>query len=246
MSGFSPFAPGPRGEVSESWFDWTLALLIAVNLFPLVMAFQGYFDVSELLIAYWLELLVVALVVLIKLITAHYPPDVPRLMPLILVILFSLPYTMCCILLGRLVFFITDRDPNDALAVLLNPFGQGSLITIWLAMLCFSHGLPLVTRWFLRGERQAGSPLSEAASAFGRAFPLLGTLFLGTTLGVCFDNNQKDFALGPAFVLVAGKIAFDVIGHFMARQRARRRAESYVAPAPPRYAPIPPEAYEDD
>lgn len=247
MSEFSPFAPEPRGNGGESRFDWMLLVIIAVNLFPLVMAFQGRFDGNELLIAYWLELLVVGVVVLAKMITAVYPSDLPPLVAPITAALFTISYSAGCVLLGRLVFLLVGRDPDASVMVLLNPFGQSELITIWLLMLCLCHGLPLVTRWFLRGERKGASAIAESLAAYGRMILLLATIILGTLLGVCFElNRNMAFSLGPLCALVAGKITFDLLAHRAGRQRMTRRAACLANPAPPRYAPLPDEANDDE
>ena len=214
-----------------------VALLVVVNLIPLVgVLFLGW-DLSTIVALYWLENGVIGVFAAARIATAEgvdpQPGSVtingrpvpasqlsdPRTARAILVPFFIVHYGMFWLVHGVFVWFALPEMWSSMGA----PGGGPSLALIaWAVPFLFlSHGASFVFNWWWGGERLTSTPAREMAAPYGRVVVLHVTIVIGA-----FAVAALGAPIWALVVMIAVKTIADLAAHLGERQRADRRARS--------------------
>ena len=209
------------GRMSSEWpgsFTVTAALLVAVNLIPLVGVLSFGWDLLSLLILYWLESGVVGLINIPKMVRAQGPPaatparvrggrvfhanDVP------LVAFFVLHYGIFWIVHGVFVFVLPlmiGRQPGFDYSAL-----SSGVIGIGLIGLVISHVGSYFYNFLGRREYLKVSPEEQMFRPYGRVLVLHLTILGGTFLVASLGTPMALLVL-----MVVLKIVIDLVLHVL-------------------------------
>lgn len=217
--------------VAENWSARrshvvSTAILVVVNLIPLVLVLLGEWAAADLLIAYWIENVAVGFWAVVRIATAR-GRDLPGAVRMrindrpvsstpsrgMLAGFFVVHYGIFTLVHGVFtVVFVT----------MTTTYGT---VTGWALIglsLLVSHGLSTAVHWFGQGERTRVSPSEAMGQPYGRVIvmhlAIMGTFFLVL-------RADTDAQLWPAVLLVGLKTVLDIGLHL--RQHAR-------APVPPK------------
>jgi hypothetical protein len=233
----------------------SLLLLLTANAMPLVALLSGRWAAGDVLIAYWLENIVIGTWTLVKLATTAgpdavtgQPGDAPGLLEtgrvsvlpdgsrvqypgiaarVAMSAFFTVHYGMFT--LGHGVFtFILVRSTGTT--------GSFADFALMLLVLFASHGLSTGIHWFARRERTQFGLGRTMAQPYGRIL-VMHTAVLGGGYLVS-EGRVSDLGLlwpglaivGPGLLLIAVKVVADVAAHlYQHRGASRRRVVVQVA-----------------
>lgn len=222
-----------------------IALLVGVNLIPLVGAVFWGWNVYTLLILYWIENGIVGVFNVLKMALAQVPLDtrtgpqetVSPASRLTLIPFFIVHYGLFWVVhgvfvmslpmfidLGRAVpIFPSDSGfPGVADDVVVGPRWD---LVVWGAIaLVISHGASFVLNYIGRGEYRTARLGMLMFAPYARLVALHLTIILGGILSISMGSP-----VGSVIVLVAIKTAIDLALHI----REHRKAEAGSASGPP-------------
>lgn len=207
----------------------TTAVLVVVNLVPVPLVLTGVWLSGDVLLAYWLENIVVGFWTIIQILTARGATtampgsnDADNWPSGRLAVFFCFHYGMFTLVHG--VFT----------AVIITQVGglTGGFPT-WLLMIAamfVSHGLSCAVYWFDRGERDRVTKGRAMFRPYGRIFVMqitvIGSFFLLMRSGDGFtDEGGLDLIDGinpvvlPGLLLIVLKLILDVGAHLLQHRR---------------------------
>lgn len=204
----------------------TSALLVVANLVPLAMLRWGGWAPGDILIAYWLENVVVGVFGVVRIMTARAPyQGIPRGF---LAGFFVVHFGVFTLVHGVFTVLIAAA------------IGLSSSVQSWIYValgLLVSHAVSLVLGWFGGGERNRMTAVEAIRQPYERVVILhvvvLGSAFLlawtfKSSLGTGGLDSSIHYRVLPVLLLVAIKTAVDLVSHL----RAHRLVGAIAAPAP--------------
>jgi hypothetical protein len=219
-----------------------IALLVAVNLIPLVGAVFWGWNVFTLLILYWIENGIVGVFNVLKMALAQGPVDTRAGAPevvapasrVVLIPFFIFHYGIFWVVHG---VFVMSLPMFIGLGEAVPPFRQDGYFIVepallgprwdlvaWGAVgLAISHGASFVLNYIGRGEYRTATVGMLMFAPYVRLVALHLTIILGGILSISMGSP-----VGSLIVLIVIKIAIDLALHV----REHRKAEERVA-APP-------------
>lgn len=230
MTGFSyppPPTTAPAGP--DRALRWSLVLLVAANLVPVVGVLLDRLSLGDVFVLYWAENVVVGAFALVRIVTARGPADpkatfwvgskantrpVASVDPAVFNPLLGLFF---CFHFG--LFTLVHGIFTFTLVSMVDGLGSLSFVAILgaLAALVGSHLYSLVVHWFRRGERQRTSATQAMGAPYPRVVVLhvsvLGSFFLlmaagdGSLVEASGDDTTR--VLLPVLLLTALKLAVD-------------------------------------
>jgi uncharacterized protein DUF6498 len=223
-----------------------IALLVAVNLIPLVGAIFWGWNVFTLLILYWLENGIVGVFNVLKMALAQgsldtrggQPEIVTSVSRLTLIPFFIVHYGIFWVVHGVFVLSLpTFIDLGQALpTVSPTPFpglADGGVVgprwdlVFWGAIaLAISHGASFVLNYIGRGEYRTARIGMLMFAPYARLVALHLTIILGGILSIALGSP-----VGSMIVLVAIKIAIDLALHIREHRKADAAQASSTATA---------------
>ncbi len=201
-----------------------IALLLIVNLIPLVGAVFWGWNVFTLLILYWLENGIVGVFNVLKMALAQGPLDtragtpevVTRVARLTLIPFFIVHYGIFWVVHGVFVLSLPLFTGLGSTADQGEAVGPRWDFVVWGALaLAISHGASFVFNYLGRGEYRTARLGLLMFSPYVRLVALHVTIILGGMLSIALGSP-----VGSMIVLVAIKIAIDLALHVREHRRA--------------------------
>ena len=187
---------------------WTLGLILAGNLIPVLgVAFLGW-DAAQILLLFWAENIVIGLLTLPRILAAEGGRPEQEGSPAATGCFFVVHYGVFCI--GHLVFALSLA--NDFVradgqgGVWARTFGDGGF---WLAVLAVAvlHLVAQIRDWWMKRAWRDASPVLEMFRPYSRIVVLHVTVLVGAWLMLTF--NAPAWAV---LLLCLGKALLEVIG----------------------------------
>ena len=210
---------------------WPLATLILANLLPIVGVFLWGWDLTDLLMLYWIENAVIGAYTVLTLLVAWR--EGPSLGARIATKLFIVPfflfhYGMFWFVHGVFLmgFFglgprLLDGGPQSFLLAPMQDVLTRADALMWpLIAIAVSHGVDFVTNFLVSGEFRRVPEPELMGRPYGRVVVLHVSIVVGGFLALYLGPSQ-----GVLVMFVIVKIVADVMGHLRSQRRVR------VAPA---------------
>ena len=220
-----PLGPPPGGS------RWTsLTFLIGVNLLPVGFLIFGDWSPGDVLIAFWLENVVVCGFTIVKIMTARgvASDDAGETRTRVgLAAFFTVQFGMFTfvhgIFTGLFAFWIGVSGS----------VGEWGVVVLGLVL---SHGISLVVYWIRGGERDRTSPKEAMMAPYARIVVLHLVVIASAYVLINLANADSlepgdPGRLLPALLLIAIKTAVDAVAHLRAHRRALPGA-TRAGPAP--------------
>ncbi len=185
------------------------AVLVAVNLVPLIGVLFWGWDVAIILISYWLENGVIGLINVPKIMLAAQGNSV---MGTVLAGFFAVHYGGFWIGHGIFVFFIVGFATNGPS---IQPIDRGPQILLIALLLFLSHGISFLLNYVGRREYLNTTPMQQMFQPYGRLVVLHVTIILGAFLVIGLGQPVLLVAL-----LVLLKTMVDLFFHLREHTRA--------------------------
>lgn len=198
---------------------WTLSLILAGNLIPVLgVAFLGW-DAAQILLLFWAENVVIGLLTLPRILAAEGGRPEQEGAPAATGCFFVVHYGVFCI--GHLVFALmlaSDFVQADGRGggVGFRTFGDGGF---WLAVLAIGllHLIAQIRDWWMKRAWRDASPVLEMFRPYGRIAVLHVTVLAGAWLMLTFKAPAWTVLL-----LCLGKALLEVIGALATGRLSRR------------------------
>ncbi len=165
----------------------TLGVAVLANLLPLVSVLLGWMSVADVVVAYWLDLVIVGGFSIIRILTATGSPrdDVPNLVAR--VVFFVIGYGLLVVLQAMFLVMIFGADVTIVTEFVdrigfLSTDEEITAGTAWLPVvigLFVSELVALLLDWFARGERHQYGPQFAFMLPFGRMIPMVVVMSVG-------------------------------------------------------------------
>nr|WP_237447974.1 DUF6498-containing protein [Nocardioides flavescens] len=220
---------------SGAWWV-ALAVLVVVNLLPVVAVLRGSVAVGDVLLLYWLENVVVWAVTIVRIGTARGAGEPAKLSVTVngraqrtsvlgawgLAAFFAFHYGLFTLVHGVFTALLawSSGVPGD-----LSP-------VLWLvAAIAASHLVSLVLVWFARGERRVVSPTEAMGAPYPRMLALHAAILGGFFLFL--RDGPASGPVGGVAILCLVKLAIDVSFHLRQRRRTPlpQRGDGLYGPA---------------
>ena len=235
----------------------SLALLLTANAMPLVALVSGRWTAGDVLIAFWLENIVIGVWTLVRLATTAGPDavtgrpgDAPGLLEtgtvevlpdgtrvqfpgvaarVAIGAFFTLHYGIFTLVHGFFTFDLVGATGATG--------GVGDFALMFLVLFA-SHGLSTGIHWFARQERTQFGLISTMKQPYGRILVMHSAVIGGGYL-VAHRGPEDLLAawpglavLGPGLLLIAIKLVTDVAAHLRQHRGASRQRKVVVPVAP--------------
>lgn len=209
---------------------WPLASLVAANLVPLVGVYLWGWDLTDLLLLYWLENAVIGLYTVLAIVVSW--PDGRPAAARVAAKLFAVPffvvhYGMFWIVHGIfLMAFFGDglvRMGDSPLSFFVSPIRAAidrSQVLAWpIAAMVVAHGVAFVSTFLAAGEFRTVGVAQLMQRPYGRVVVLHVTIVLGGFLAVL---------LGPSLAVLLLFVTVKIVADVAAYRRAQKRAADAV------------------
>lgn len=206
---------------------WPLATLILANLLPIVGVFLWGWNLTDLLMLYWIENAVIGAYMVLTLLVAWR--EGPSLGARIATKLFIVPfflfhYGMFWFVHGVFLmgFFgrgprLLDGGPQSFLLAPMQDVLTRADALMWpLIAIAVSHGVDFVTNFLVSGEFRRVPEPELMGRPYGRVVVLHVSIVVGGFLALYLGPSQ-----GVLVMFVIVKIVADVMGHLRSQRRVR-------------------------
>ena len=214
-----------------------MSSLLLANLLPLAGVYLWGWNLTDLLLLYWLENAVIGLYTVLAMLSARPAGQswwIGLAGKLFIVPFFVVHYGMFW--LGHGIFLVAffGRDaassagslPSTLLSPLTYVSLQADLFTWPLALMLVSHGVSFVTNFLAAGEFRAVSAPQLMMRPYGRVIVLHVTIVLGGFLALALGPS-----LGVLLLFVLLKIVVDVAAHLREVRKVAARGTQEMVPA---------------
>lgn len=199
------------------------AVLVLANVVPLALVLLGQWRAGDVLVAYWLENLVIVAWAVVRITIAHGEGGLGAAARWGLAGVFCLHYGVFALAHGVLTAMLTW----DA--------GVSASVAEWVLVVgafAISHGISTGIHWFGRGERHATGPVRATVEPYGRVGAMHVVVlvcffvFTDSEIGLPTVGEPVETAitaLVPALAVIGVKTLLDLGSHIWEHRRGEKR-----------------------